>query len=615
MSSQYEGPRLAPRPERRAEYDKKLDIAVVIPSYNEDTAILDTIASIADQRRGGKIHVEHGIVVVINNRADASPEIIASNMRTYTLLQGIAHGRHVTIRGNPDAEQKIRRIQESRIPLYIIDSFSPGHAHHDGNVGHARDTGTSHAVSKLVKSADSIIVSTDADTIMGPDAIASLQLAFEQEEMDATSLRSLNNTDGLDASSKRAFENYALYWGVLSAATTLPRRTESLASNSFALDDTPYFTEERAIWLAGASSAFKASAYKAAGGYEPIPGEEDTRIGHRIVEAGLTLKDVTTRYPGLAVYTKPRISLRTSTGYGRTIAQWDESQKSFGNVEVKSLDAAQKANAFLHTFDELRALEDNFDPDDTRDPRDVFFQRCKEFDLDDTFSQELRTVYEAWSEDNDQHHHQFLKKVYDYFDKKYPPIPLSQLVMLTENESAKYSEALRSSRSRPTTPETGNNEYPSAMPWNWERFRESCFSLAHAFGINSEGDTGIKLSAIVIASYDHYVRELQTAHEQKMLANFISRRGRMDGVEESNEERAKRARRVARNATILEMAGSLNARIDFLEHCLQVFSDVLPPEIQSAVDAQIASAEREYETYIVRQNVLADEAEERENAS
>src|SRR3989344_4265930 len=163
-SIEYKGPRIAS--DKLDKELRPLDAVVVVPALDEGLNIIDTIESVAEQRSARKSEITRGVVVVINNRSGASAETIASNMRTYTLLQGIRHGCKLSVRGNPELTEKIRKIQESGLQIEVLDAFSEEHAHPGSNVGRARKMGTDHALG-LVKNERSTIVSTDADTILG----------------------------------------------------------------------------------------------------------------------------------------------------------------------------------------------------------------------------------------------------------------------------------------------------------------------------------------------------------------------------------------------------------------------------------------------------------------
>src|SRR3989344_6308767 len=124
---EYKGPRIATGPERSDKEPQLLDTVVVIPAMDEGTNIIDTIESVAVQRELKGRGLVRGVVVVINNRPDASNEVIASNMRTYTLLQGIRHGCKMSVRGSPALTEKIQKIQESGLKIEVVDAFSEGH--------------------------------------------------------------------------------------------------------------------------------------------------------------------------------------------------------------------------------------------------------------------------------------------------------------------------------------------------------------------------------------------------------------------------------------------------------------------------------------------------------
>ena len=300
--------------EKRSE---NLDAMVVIPAYDEGLNVLDTIHTAVMQEKKKDDPLSYGITVVINAKPDAEQRVKESNFNTYLLLQALEHRFPASLRGKSEFNKKIKEIAASGVPIHVVDTFSSGYASEQNNVGRARKLGTEYALPRLRDTG--FIVSTDADTKLGPLLMESTKLFFEMSDYSAVELQMSRDTSETTDEEKHANAANSLYWDL--------RGLSSHASNF----------EDSLIWMSGGGSAFQKSAYEKIGGYREIAGEEDTFLGIDMSDQGLKVTGVDN--PNLSVITRGRFSERASTGLGRSILKWSRSAGPFHEIKVPSFES------------------------------------------------------------------------------------------------------------------------------------------------------------------------------------------------------------------------------------------------------------------------------------
>ncbi len=469
---------------------------MVIPSMNEGVNIVDTIASIADCQTDKNKKIDIGTVVVINNRPDSDPEVLKSNMLTYTLLQGIRHGVKVTIRGRPDLTEKIKLIGEKGMRIEIIDAFSPEHAHPQSNVGRARKIGTELAVT-LAKGPRSAVISTDADTIMGSHTIYDVNEVFAKEAVDAMPLIVGRHTEDLDERSREAFNLYRLYWDVSRAAEKAPEKIEALSRKGtpFVLEQISKATES-AVWLSGGGTAFTAESYAKSAGYKEVGTAEDTLLAPTLAQAGARIKDLTDKYPDLIVYTRPRISMRTERGFGHTVAGWDVTDSSFGEKKVPHPEVSGRSEDFLISAEKIfESLQD------TGTQTEEFRALCVRSGIPTEDMGALRESFATWGGiANEQSHFDLLQKVEKIFDKIMPLLSMKELIEYLELKNSEYSNGIREIV---LAGEKIGEHLDERAGWRWEEFKKDMQNTIAELGIEMTDQTEVdlKLRSLIAAEY------------------------------------------------------------------------------------------------------------------
>ena len=163
--------------------------AVVIPSLAEGENLLATLDSLA--ANPVELLARFLIVVVINHRVDAAPEVRACNQSDLRVLP--------------------RRAEESALNLAWVDAASPGFEmpQRNGGVGLARKIGMDLALSRLDWSARPLLVALDADTLVEPNYLAAITTHFEKNA-GAASL-AFRHQMAADATRQAAIDRYELF--------------------------------------------------------------------------------------------------------------------------------------------------------------------------------------------------------------------------------------------------------------------------------------------------------------------------------------------------------------------------------------------------------------------
>ncbi|MCX6733464.1 MAG: glycosyltransferase family 2 protein [Candidatus Peregrinibacteria bacterium] len=336
-----------------------LDVAIVIPSYNEGQDVVETLASIATQRNIDDLKV--GIFVVVNNARDAVDEVLASNQATMELLlhlqsdlipAGLSKRNRALRLVNswndigllPSKHFGAEEVIISNHQITLIDLSSEGHAPEICNVGLARDTGMRQAIPCTKE--NGILVSTDADTILGGEYIRNAYDLLSKGEYSAVTgpvmlyayldqpLRQIRTQAVVEAENIIGIIMHI--WIEKNVMHTMKRK-----------------------WvpgLAGSNTAIKRSEYIASGGIPHINGAEDTSLGLSLVRQGKKIGSD----KGLSIFTDARESDRAEAGCSmgqymiKRAEQCGDNQKSFtvkhpaacvmGYMLARTVDAANLRN-------------------------------------------------------------------------------------------------------------------------------------------------------------------------------------------------------------------------------------------------------------------------------
>jgi hypothetical protein len=257
--------------------------AVVIPALAEEQALPHTLAALAGNPPENLARFL--VLVVVNNRIGAPAEVRADNQRTLERLR----------QGDP---------RWKGLSTAWVDAASPGYElpEKDG-VGLARKIGFDLALRQLDWSAEPILVSLDADTLVQPDYLPALERHFSRSAPGGAVL-SFAHQRGATPELDQAITLYELY---------LRHYVLGLE-----LAGSPY-----AYHSIGSAFACRADAYVAAGGMNRRLGGEDFYFLQQLAKTcGVG------RVCGTLVRPSPRISARTPFGTGPAVAALQAGQKS-----------------------------------------------------------------------------------------------------------------------------------------------------------------------------------------------------------------------------------------------------------------------------------------------
>lgn len=144
--------------------EKKYDIAVVVPCYNEWVWVLDTIYSAAIE--ASKVKSNIAIFLVINNPLGCDEEILRENKKTARLVVDIIKDQELGHKKVSwyDYQQRIRiqKIRELNLDVWLVDCYTSRNAPKVCNVWYARNVGT-HSILPFLEDESSVIAHTDAD--------------------------------------------------------------------------------------------------------------------------------------------------------------------------------------------------------------------------------------------------------------------------------------------------------------------------------------------------------------------------------------------------------------------------------------------------------------------
>lgn len=173
------------------------------------------------------------------------------------------------------------------------------------NAGLARRRAMALGLSML-RDDDAMIISTDADSVPDSDWLANNLAALDVADVVAGRIV---RTDGNPSPAQDRIESYY----------------DSLFALRRAIDPVPWEAARTHHYVSGASLAFRASAYRALGGFEPLASREDARLVDAAHNMGLRVR----RDSAIRVETSPRRQGRATGGLADHLRRLDK-----GNVET-----------------------------------------------------------------------------------------------------------------------------------------------------------------------------------------------------------------------------------------------------------------------------------------
>lgn len=466
-----------------------LDVVAVIPVMNEGYEVLFALRSIAHQQKGRRNGFSQGVVLVINNRPDASNEIVQSNMDTYILLQSVCSGFPVSVRGRRDLDTAIRDIQQANLPILIIDSFSEGNTDEKNNVGRARKIGTDFAVDFLLKP-EGFVISTDADTTLHSWAMYDAKEMFATTDVAASPMLLNNSIELLSEKEQQVFRSYELYWQARQVFCVHDFRTHAIKTLQLTDDYEDPYISDRPVYMGGAYSVFRGDAYKKVGGYRPIGSAEDTTLGQDMADAGLRVENMSHHFPNLQAYTLPRISFRTDLGYGHGIGRW---QHGFAETKVINGERIRQHMAFLHEVSELAA----FRKEDDQGAISRFIKLCESVGITGEFLLKMQDAFENWNFDDatTSPHMQLIEGARAFFEQYgTEDVPMKDFINDAEDLERLYSVDFEDSCARLLFGAEAQRE------WSWDVFSQKIWDYLDSQTLDPE--LQIKCRTIILAAFD-----------------------------------------------------------------------------------------------------------------
>lgn len=409
--------------------ENSLDVAIVIPSYNEGQDVVHMLGSIAEQKRIDDLNV--GVFVVVNNARNAAQEVLASNEATMELLlhlqldmvpDGLPSRNRILrqlkpwnpIGIFPSKKVDAERVVISRHRVALIDMSSDGHAPETCNVGLARDTGMRLAIPCTKE--NGILISTDADTMLGEEYIRSaydllangkyaavtgpvLLYSYLDQPLQQTRAQTVNQAENLIA-------GIMYSWIERNMVHTMERK--------------------KVPGLAGSNTAIKKMEYIAAGGIPHINGAEDTSLGLSLLRQGKEIcKD-----EKLSIFTDARESDRAEAGC--SMGQYMIEKAKQCRDEQKSFTVANPAGMCLvHMLSRtIDAVSMHNFPEEQWKATVNNYASVGDFGYLPLSDEELQDLWELKEKEPllvslDKNH--FLQKYINRLaEKKWPPIPIAQ---------------------------------------------------------------------------------------------------------------------------------------------------------------------------------------------
>jgi len=248
--------------------------AVVIPSLAEATNLPHTLESLS--RNPAELLERFLILVVVNQRADASNAETADNRETLEML--------------PEWQQKYGLHN-----LCWVDAATPERElPHKQGVGLARKIGLDLALSLLDYSGDPLLICLDADTLVQPDYLPAITRHFASSPAGGASI-AYRHRPASDPAGQSAIDRYELFLRIYVLG--------------LGLAGSPY-----AFHTVGSAMACRASAYVASGGMNRRLAGEDFYFLQQLHKTS----DVA-HLAGTVVHPSPRSSHRVPFGTGRAV--------------------------------------------------------------------------------------------------------------------------------------------------------------------------------------------------------------------------------------------------------------------------------------------------------
>jgi glycosyltransferase involved in cell wall biosynthesis len=308
--------------------EKSLDIAVVIPAYNEGAQIARSLESIATQQSLNDMSV--AVFVVVNNSRDAAEEVVRANKETIGLIS-LVQGKvpevdldmdmeihvldHLEARSSTLAQQ-CQVITQSRLNVVLVDLSSPENAPLECNVGYARDIGVK-AARPYLKDDSSIYAITDADTTYSATYLVDVLTTFELNP-DVSIAKGASGTV-LVVSGNDIDETEKLVTNLrASEQIGVEQVLNQLLVNMYYLFNDIEVPYSRYSSVGGANIIARASLVDSLDGFQRIPGGEDTDFGIRAASLGFEVQYI----ESIGVVTDDRASERTDpdSGWGQQIS-------------------------------------------------------------------------------------------------------------------------------------------------------------------------------------------------------------------------------------------------------------------------------------------------------
>ncbi len=274
-----------------------VDQVVVIPAYAEKDLLFTTLASLA---ANSDTELKKTLILcVINNKTDAPAADKDNNRQTLDILNAlISRQSFPEFQPADDLLFTIKKIAERPVRLGCIDASTPGLEipARTGGVGMARKIGMDMALHVLKSSVNEprLMISLDADTIVGPDYLMSVRKAMSSGKAQ-TGIVSYEHRMPEDETGKRAiclYEIFLRYWML----------------------GLQYARSPYAFHSTGSTIVTKADAYLAVRGMNRREAGEDFYFLNKLAKIGPIH-----RIRETVVYPSARISTRVPFGTGAAV--------------------------------------------------------------------------------------------------------------------------------------------------------------------------------------------------------------------------------------------------------------------------------------------------------
>ncbi len=361
--------------ESQAPEPASFDVAYAIPSCNEARGPLKMLASIAKQKDVDATRT--AIVLVINQRKNAGSDVSASNARTQALVEAawagtvpddLATDPTIDILAslnvpNFEALSEALRIRK-RIELVLVDMHTEGNAPEACNVGIARRVACAQAMTLL--KADGVLVCTDADSWLTREFERTMLDLYADPGVQAAAgtVTYMPELETMNVDKLRDVEHALHVARNIMEYTRDPRLMpdETVPSDNM---------------MPGVLMTMRRGVYEATGGFDDMPGAEDTALSCKILNAGYKIANGDMR-----LMTPNRVSDRTHENHGlgqafARIMEFSERPDEFPVRPLRSirlnlmlraaLEEARTAPDEAAWTERMRAVRfDGFDPGNPR---------------------------------------------------------------------------------------------------------------------------------------------------------------------------------------------------------------------------------------------------------